>query len=84
MLQWVFAIFPPVMTTYRYLIYLLHEAIFLLLFGSGTWWFKTKVNEWVLKSYDVVKDPEVRRKLKPTYQSGCKRVTPHACYAEVN
>jgi hypothetical protein len=81
--QWFFAVFPPAMTVIRYLVYLVHEALFPLLFCSGTWWFKTMVNDFILKDYDVVKDPEVRRKLKPTYESGCKRLTPHACYAEV-
>jgi hypothetical protein len=83
MLQWVFAVLPPLMTQHRYHVFFVHEAFFLLMFSSGSSWIKTKVTDIVLKSYDVVRDPEVRRKLKPTYQIGCKRATPHQCYAEV-
>ena len=41
------------------------------------------MNKFMLKGYKKVKDPEVKKKLMPNYESGCKRVTPHASYATV-
>ena len=34
-------------------------------------------------NYQAFQDPEVRKKLIPNYEIGCKRVTPHDYYAPV-
>jgi hypothetical protein len=71
------------MTIHRYQIFLANEAYFPLVFGAGNSWIKSKIENLFRKSYTVVKDPEVRRKLIPTFEIGCKRITPHANYAVV-
>ena len=30
-----------------------------------------------------LQDPEIRKKLTPTYEIGCKRITPHPDYVKV-
>jgi hypothetical protein len=72
------------MTIHRYQIFLANEAYFPLVFGAGNSWIKSKIENLFRKSYTVVKDPEVRRKLIPTFEIGCKRITPHANYAVVD
>jgi len=80
-LKWVFAVFPPLMTLHRYAFFWLSEALFPFIFSAGTSWFKRHFDAQLRKSYNVVKDPAVRKKLIPTYESGCKRITPHNSYA---
>ena len=53
--QWVFAMFPPLMTLHRYSFFWLSEALFPFLFAAGTSWFKGHFEAFLVKSYNVVK-----------------------------
>lgn len=54
-LQWVFAVFPPLMTLHRYAFFWLSEALFPFIFSAGTSWFKRHFDAQLRKSYNVVK-----------------------------
>ena len=73
------------MVLFRYLIYCSAELLFPVVWRSANSdsYLKKKWDERMLMGYNAVKDPEVRRKLMPNYESGCKRITPNPYYAVV-
>merc|ERR1719188_313148 len=83
-LKWLFAIFPPLMTLHRYAIFCFDEISFPWLTYTETnkFWIKKQIYKWMKSTYDDVKDPEIRKKLTPTYEIGCKRITPHPNYVK--
>lgn len=72
------------MTLHRYTIFCFDEISFPWLTYTETnkFWIKRQICKWMESTYDDVKDPEVRKRLIPTYEIGCKRITPHPNYAK--
>ena len=72
------------MTLHRYAIFCFDEISFPWLTYTETnrFWIKRQIYKWMKGTYDDVKDPEVRKKLIPTYEIGCKRITPHPNYVK--
>ncbi len=81
-MQWLFALCPPILTAHRYHIYLTNERGFSAIVDGGSE-AKKAFNKIILDSYEAITDPDLRRRLTPTYESGCKRITPSPRYATV-
>ncbi len=81
-LKTVFRYYPPAMYFLRLLYFWRMELIFFLAIRTNGF-FPRYVKE-LLTAYieKHVKDPELRKKLIPNYEVGCKRITPSADYIQ--
>lgn len=83
-LQELFALVPVTNTIYRWFFFWRNEFRFWALFTPKnvfTKWFSDLVHHMVREHHrKVVKDPELCKKLIPSYDMGCKRITPSDTY----
>ena len=80
-LQSIFAAFPFVMRVFRAYFFWRNELRFHLVFDNRRTWVPQYFRRFVEKYIQsVVKDPETAKKLTPSYELGCKRITPSDTY----
>ena len=76
-LQSIFATFPFIMRLHRYFYFWRGEFRFYIMFDVRRKFLKEKVRELFVKHINkTVTNPETAKKLTPTYDMGCKRITP--------
>jgi len=79
-----FTLFPFTNTLYRYFFFWMGEFRFRIIFTTGAWLtqkLSARVHEQVKSYYRMtVKDPKTAEKLIPSFDMGCKRITPSDTY----
>ena len=83
--QFIFTVFPPATTFVRLYNYWVNELFFYVNFHKKYRYIANIIrakSEKYIKS--TVKDPELAEKLTPTYDLGCKRITPNDYYLKVS
>ncbi len=85
-LQYLFAVFPPLMRLHRIGYFWINELYFHLVFSGKFNFFVARLFEGMVKRYvhKVIPDPVLADKLVPIYQVGCKRITPSDTYIKVS
>ena len=79
-----FAVFPFLMRFHRWFYWLKNEIIFYVLFDARPSILQNLVKKKFIRHIQsVVKDPDMASKLTPSYNIGCKRITPSDVYLQV-
>jgi len=82
-LQSIFSTFPFVMRLHRWFYFWRGEIRFYIMFDVRRHYLKEKVRQLFTGHINkTVKNPETAKKLTPTYDMGCKRITPSDTYLQ--